>query len=121
MRYWTKYIVQLLMLMMASEAFSQDLLPARKNKQWGYIDTSGRWIVQPIFDLAAPLNDTEFTRVFANGQIGLVSHTGRLVFKDEFKKIVLLNDSVLAFSNGNTWGLSGVDGDILLNDEYGYF
>jgi len=121
MRYWTKYIVQLLMLMTASEAFSQDLLPARKNKQWGYIDTSGRWIVQPIFDLAAPLNDTEFTRVFANGQIGLVSHTGRLVFKDEFKKIVLLNDSVLAFSNGNTWGLSGVDGDILLNDEYGYF
>lgn len=118
---WTRYIVQLLILLLSFEALGQDLLPARRNKQWGYIDTSGNWVVQPIFDLAAPVDNKEYTRVFANGRIGLVSKTGRVVFKDDFKKIALLNDSILAFCNGNTWGLSELGGKMLLNEEYDYF
>jgi hypothetical protein len=118
---WTKNIVQLLMLLLAFDACGQELLPARKNKQWGYIDTAGNWIVQPVFDLVSPMENKEFARVFAEGQIGLVSKKGQVVFKNDFKKMVLLNDSVLAFSNGNSWGLSKLDGNLLLTEEYDYF
>lgn len=121
MNAWFKNGVFLLLIGLSFASHSQTIFPARQNKLWGYIDTSGTWIIKPMFDLASPIGANGYARVVANNQVGMVSSSGKLVFKNHFKKIVIVNDSILTFTNGNGWGLCLFDGTILLPDTFDYF
>ncbi len=36
---------------------AQNLYPMRNYNKWGYINSSGKWVIQPTFDMALPFSD----------------------------------------------------------------
>lgn len=73
-------------------AFSKNgLAPARKlgiiKQKYGYIDTTGAWVIKPQFDLAKDFNDNDLAYVEVKSGCGLIDENGSYVLKPEFKSI----------------------------------
>jgi hypothetical protein len=65
--------------------FSEGLAAAsRKDERlWGYIDTSGRFAIQPQFEDARSFSDG-LAMIGAGGKVGYIDHSGRVVIKPQF-------------------------------------
>ena len=77
----------------AAGSFSQDLAPAKQDGKWGYINTSGEWVVQPQYAAAAS---------FSEGKAAVQDETGKWGYIDKIGAVVipLQYEQAEAFENG---------------------
>lgn len=74
-----KYFI-LIFCFCSSLAYGQSparLVPFVKDNKWGYANTEGRLIVEPIYDYVAPFEDG-YAMVLLNGLRGLMNESGQL-------------------------------------------
>lgn len=70
------------------------------NNHWGYVDYSGKWVIQPTFEDAKPFSYTWNNRVapaMVAGKWGCIDHTGRFVVDN------IYNTSADAQIAGRQW------------------
>ncbi len=101
--------------------YSEGLVPAQKDGQWGYVNLDGDWIIQPQYANAhAFLNG--LAAVQQNGKYGYIEKDGRV--KVPFKYIdagYMYNDRmpVAREDDGKVlWGLIDTSGETVLPIEY---
>jgi hypothetical protein len=63
---------------------AQALYPVLKNGKWGYIDTTGRLVVQPLYDRADSFSEG-LAAVAVDGKWGYIDSTGKFVIQPQYE------------------------------------
>jgi len=78
-----RYVSDELSILMA-EAFVDGLSCAQTNdRKYGYINTSGEFVIEPIFDQADSFH-RGYARIIYQGRDGLINTDGKIFWSDEF-------------------------------------
>lgn len=89
-----KHILTLFALAIFNIGYSQLACPAKTNGRFGFIDTSGKWIVQPKYDsLIGYYNG--YAWIFKKGKKGLVDGMGNIILKTKYDDIGFVEDSMV--------------------------
>jgi DNA-binding transcriptional regulator/RsmH inhibitor MraZ len=75
-----------------------------KGKQWGFIDLSGKQLVEPSFDFAESVKEGK-TLVEKNGLQGMIDAKGKVLIPIEYVSINRLSRDWWVVSNGSRSGL----------------
>ena len=71
--------------------FADDgLAPAKKGGKWGFINSSGDWVVKPISEnliWPAPFNEAGLTAVQVNGKYGFINRDGSMVIAAQYDEV----------------------------------
>ena len=85
-------------------AYSDGILLLEKNGHYGYMDRSGRWIVQPRYTYAEPFSEGLAVLGFASGARCMIDTKGNVVLPMVYTYVSQCsNGTVVAFSEGHGW------------------
>ena len=76
--------------------FSNGLAAAKKSGKWGFIDTSGKWIIEPKFDNAWNFSDGGLAAAEVNKKWGIIDKSGHWIVEPKY------HYSLFYFGNGLT-------------------
>lgn len=84
------FLLVMAMTVMSVSVFGQTLHPKQKaNGKFGYVDSTGNWIIKPKFSAAAEFVDyggLSYALIEKKGKIGLINKAGDIVIKPQYKK-----------------------------------
>src|ERR1051326_304233 len=66
-----------------TRGFSEGLVPAKKNRKWGYVDTKGQFAIEPQFEEAHSFSEG-LAAVLVGEKWGFIDHSGRLAIAPKF-------------------------------------
>ena len=90
-------------------AFNSGLLPAASGGKWGFMDTTGKWVIDPQFEGVAGFADSR-APVKVGGRIGYVDMTGKFVVNPQYDQGNEFNEGYASFANGGKWGFIDTGG-----------
>ncbi|HYG52139.1 MAG TPA: WG repeat-containing protein [Flavobacteriales bacterium] len=99
-------------LLCACTAFSQELIPYRDSKLWGYADASGKIIIAPQYEKAFPVWKNGICKVMKNGEYFLIDAKNQVKTKQGYKQI-------WEFSNGFAAACKGGKIDVMQGEIVG--
>lgn len=101
-----------------SVAFSQNnLLPFKQNYKWGYIDNTGKTIIEPNFDDAS-MFDKNIAIVRNQEKFGVINTDGKIIVPIEEKEIKILSHQFVAYRKDTAWGMVDLEGKVQINAKY---
>lgn len=90
--------------------FAQGLLPLKLGQKDGYIDTTGRVIIEPQFDKAEAFSDG-LAKVIVDGKKGYIDKTGKFAIPPRFMDAGPFSEGRAAVSeDGENWGYIDTSG-----------
>jgi hypothetical protein len=90
-------------------AFTSGLLPAASGGKWGFMDTTGKWVIDPQFEGAAGFADGR-APVKVGGRIGYVDLAGKFVVNPQYDQGNAFDEGYASFANGGKWGFIDTKG-----------
>lgn len=66
-----------------TDGFSEGLVPAKKNKKWGYLNTKGQFVIEPQYDEAHRFSEG-LAAVSIGEKWGFIDHSGRMVISPKY-------------------------------------
>jgi hypothetical protein len=104
--------------------FFEGLARAEQNGKWGFIDKTGKWIIQPKFDYRVGDFSEGLARAGQNDKYGYIDKTGEWVIQPQFDYGWSFSEGLaLAYQNGK-WGFIDKTGKWVIEpqfDNVGYF
>jgi len=93
------------------EAFTE-LYPAKEsslgNSKWGYIDRSGKFVIQPVFSEAYRFQKNGLAVVMSGNKAGIIDRTGKFIVNPAYNYIEEYNDGLaVANDDGGSVVLDG--------------
>ena len=86
---------------------------SNKDGKMGVIDTSGRWILEPVFDeIKSPCEGNGYRVVVKNNIYGVYDSLWNVVYPTEYNRIHVLPDCVFLAKDGKKWQVD-LDGNIV--------
>ena len=85
-------------------------------EKWGYIDTTGKIVVQPQFDCAYAFNESGLALVEKDGKIGWIDCTGKFIIEPRYIAVRDVYDKPWDFS----FDLAPVGFGSISDCKYGY-
>ena len=79
--------------------FSEGLAAVRIDGLFGYIDKTGKVVIEPRFDVAGPFHEG-FAEILVGQKTGVVARNGDIVLQPQFKRSIPLNDDIILVQNG---------------------
>jgi len=112
------------------DPLSDGLSRVKLNGKFGFVDETGHFVIEPIFDKAWSFKPG-FIRTAAarDGVYGMIDKSGEWVFQTKYREVRPANSSFLDgditeksfgwhFEEGGRWGLLNPNGDVLLAAEF---
>ncbi len=97
------------------------LIPYRKGNLWGYADTNGKIVVEPIYNEVEHLFGKRFACVQQNAQWGLIDNAGKVRIKPQFYKLFSLGHDLFGITDrGGFYFICDSTGKNILNDTLYY-
>jgi hypothetical protein len=90
------------------DGFSEGLAPVKKGGKWGYVDTTGKFVIQPRFNYAKSFSEGLAAVNIGEGKWGYIDRSGKFVIPAKFGIDELGSDGHL-FSEGLALVYSGED------------
>jgi hypothetical protein len=97
---------------------SSDLLPVIKNMKWGFIDKTGKIIVEPYCDGFSEFNSSGYAYVFMGDKKGIIFRKGNTVIKPVYTDIKFLDAMYFAVYDGKNWGIYNNNGYKIIDNLY---
>ena len=102
-----------------------NILRVAYNGLYGFVDTSGTWIVEPQFDFTNGFQDNGLAEVEIDGLWGLINLKGEYVFEPQFEDYFYWDDYFIHFYNhvarvmkGGKYGFIRDDGTFLFEPQF---
>lgn len=96
---------------------SNSLFPVIQNGKWGYIDKTGKIVVEPQFDEA--WSHTEgLAGAKIRGRWGYIDKRGKIVVEPQFNNIFGFSEGLAAIETGGKWGYIDKTGKIVINPQF---
>ena len=92
-------------------------IPVKKNGKWGVIDRSGKWIINPQFDLIVADGERYLFR--KDWKYGWCDGKGKYVINPQFPTLYVVSDNLaLVIDGGKKIGLINSKGEYVVAPEY---
>lgn len=99
--------------------FAQGLLAASTDGKWGYIDKTGKYVINPQFDEASPFAENGLARVASGEKYGFIDETGKYVINPQFDWASFFAENGLACVNiDEKWGYIDKTGKYVINPQF---
>lgn len=69
----------------------------------GFIDTSGKWVIEPTYDQVWAPHKSGYRVVIANGMYGILDMQCRVVYDAKYDYIDILDEGILLTAEGHRW------------------
>jgi len=100
-----------------------ELYPAKESSsedsKWGYIDRSGRFVIQPVFSQAFRFQKNGLAVVMVNNKAGIIDRTGKLIVSPVYNYIEEYNDG-LAVASDNEGSVVLDEGGNVISEKYSF-
>lgn len=123
-RYVTTFLVGVYVFFVGfSTGFSQsdsgiDLRPKKAWwGRWGYINTAGKFVLEPQYDEALPFSDF-LAPVKIDGKWGYINGEGKFIIEPKYEDAYLFSDQAAAVKDGGKWGFINRSGKFLVEPKY---
>jgi len=93
------------------------LIPAKMNDKWGFIDTSGTWIIRPVYDSCEPFSEG-MSLVSEDNKLGFINSRGMLTILPEYEDAESFTNGFAIVYNGEKYGAINRFGDHIVKMEY---
>ncbi|MDM8202714.1 WG repeat-containing protein [Fournierella massiliensis] len=107
-----------------SRHFSEGLLVASLNGKYGYLNTEGKWIIEPKYEDAQPFSEG-LAAVCLNGKYGYIDHSGKEVVPCIYERAQSFSEGLGAVKLGNgeewAWQFIKSDGSVAFQFEHRCF
>lgn len=90
------------------------LLPMKQNGKWGYINDTGKVVIEPVYSQAFDFKTKKYAIVKQGLHFGIIDKQGKLLFATIYDSLKALNDSVLAIQYKGLWGIMTIEGKMIL-------
>jgi hypothetical protein len=111
----------ILCMTFTSMVFSQKdelLLPVKQNGKWGYINDTGKIVIEPVYSQAFDFKTKKYAIVKQGTHFGIIDKKGKILLSTIYDSLKTLNDSVLAIQYQGLWGIMTIDGKMILPCAY---
>ena len=102
-----------------AESFSEGLAAIRIDSLFGYIDTTGKWVILPTFKSAFPFNNG-LARVFDGRYYAYINKKGEEITPYEFTFANNFSDGLGLVKSGDKFGYIDTTGRVVIPFEYVY-
>lgn len=100
------------------DIFSDGLARARRDKKWGYIDQTGKLIIDCLFDYTSFFSDG-ITEVQNDGKWGFIDKTGKIIIDCQFEETRSFSTNGLAMvKKDGKWGFINKTGKMVISNKY---
>ncbi|MGA8151749.1 MAG: WG repeat-containing protein [Terriglobales bacterium] len=93
------------------------LFPVLVGNKWGFIDVSGRVVVQPLFESIAPFSEG-LARVYFNGRLAFVSSSGKTVLERTASEAQDFSEGLAGVKVGPKWGFIDKSGTMIIDPRF---
>ncbi len=98
--------------------FSEGLAAFEKDKKWGYIDKTGKVIIEAQYDRVKPFSEG-LAGVKKDGKWGYINKAGNLVITPRFKyEARLFSEGLAAFEKDDKWGYIDKTGKVVIDAQF---
>lgn len=97
--------------------FHEGIAPALSNGKWGFIDTTGKWLLAPAFDKVQAGRDGRFG-VEVDKRWGYLNTSGTMVVAPRYDAVKPFSGGMAAVKKNGKWGYVSPSGKVL--DEHLY-
>jgi len=95
----------------------KDLVTVKNGEKWGYIDNTGKYIINPQFDAAYDFKEG-LARVLFDGQYGYIDAEGKYVINPQFDAAYDFVDGLALVRSGEKWGYIDTAGAYVINPQF---
>jgi hypothetical protein len=93
------------------------LFPVSQDRKVGYIDQSGKIVINPQFDGVRPFSEG-MAAVSLGNKWGYIDKSGKYVINPQFDRVCHFSDGLAPVSLGNKWGYIDKSGKIIINPQF---
>ena len=104
---------------------SHALFPIEQNSKWGYIDVSGKIVIEPRFEVASEFSE-DLALVQIDGKYGFINEKGDLVIKAQYSSAHDFSEGLARVQVGGDkygqygkWGFIDQTGQMVIEAQYG--
>jgi len=104
-------------LISSFDGFSAGLAPAATGGKWGYIDTTGKWVIDPQFESAYNFADG-LAQVTVGGRLGYIDQKGKFVVNPQYESGHQFSEGYAGFESGGKWGFIDTAGRVVVDAKF---
>jgi hypothetical protein len=97
--------------------FTAGLAPAASNGKWGFIDTTGKWVIDPQFENALDFADGP-APVMVGGRWGYIDQKGTFVVNPQYDSGGEFFEGLAVFRQGDKLGLIDTKGRVVVDAKF---
>jgi hypothetical protein len=98
-------------------AFNSGLLPAASGGKWGFMDTTGKWVIDPQFEEVRGFADG-FAPVKVGGRWGYIDQKGKFVVNPQYDFGGEFYESYAIFASGGKFGFIDTKGRVMSDAKF---
>jgi hypothetical protein len=83
--------------------FVNGLLVVEKNGKYGFVDKTGKWVVEPIYDDVNPFYEDGFARAKKDGKYGLIDKTGKVWLEIQHNRLTDFQEGFTVLKIDNSY------------------
>jgi len=91
------------------DGFSEELMAAASGGKWGFIDTAGKWVVEPQFESASAFA-ARLACVTIGGRKGYIDKTGRFAVNPQYDDCDHFHEGYAMVKSNGSWGFIDTKG-----------
>lgn len=110
-------IISVLAFLTSSFAFGQSLLPFVQNKLWGYMDTTGKVVIEPEFPMAGFFQEG-LAYVQIDNALGYINEKGDVVILPEYPAATSFLNGLASVMIDEDWMVINKDGEIVMDSYF---
>ena len=88
------------------------------NGKYGYIDQTGKFVIEPQYDDADTFCEDELARIQLDGKYGCIDKSGKIIIKPQYEWLTIDNKNVIFIKQGEKWGMVDRNGDYVVKPKF---
>ena len=100
-----KTYLSILLVLLMHLAQAQPLLPVEINKQWGFINTEGKVVIEAKYEMPIDFNDNGLAIAVSHHKYGIINQLGIEVIPPHYQELMWLSNTLLSYRKEALWGV----------------
>lgn len=91
-----------------------------RTRLWGYIDNSGKFVIEPKYENALEFSNEGIAQVYNNNAIGVINDKGQEIIPTRYKEIAELKNGYIRAFDGEVNHVFNKEGKLQFSGQYAY-